>query len=257
MRPGRHSGILVPQFGINDLIRPSGGYNRQVTNIGYYWAPNDYIDLTARLDWFANRYSSTASAGQYRWLNRFMTGSAGVNQQREVGGSTGLAVRWDHRQTFDLSTSLNLELQLRQQHDGAPATTRIDPLQNTQQITSSLNFSKRYGWGTSPGRQPAAETSPRERPAAAPGGHAVAGADRDRRGHHLVAGPQLHQQHQLRDTGRTLLQVSSAGGLDTIALTGDSRVTAFNFDTPIRLGVVQLVELAPGDRRRRPRAGTR
>ena len=24
----------------------------------------------------------------------------------------------------------------------------IDPLQNTQQITSSLNFSKRYGWGT-------------------------------------------------------------------------------------------------------------
>jgi lipopolysaccharide assembly outer membrane protein LptD (OstA) len=36
-RPGRRSGILVPQFGINDIVRPNGGYNRQVTNIGYYW----------------------------------------------------------------------------------------------------------------------------------------------------------------------------------------------------------------------------
>jgi lipopolysaccharide assembly outer membrane protein LptD (OstA) len=42
LRPGRHSGILIPQFGINDLVRPTRSYNRQVTNIGYYWAPNDY-----------------------------------------------------------------------------------------------------------------------------------------------------------------------------------------------------------------------
>ena len=56
-------------------------------------------------------------------------------------------MRWDHRQNFDLSTSLNLNLNY-------ASSTRvirqnaIDPLQNTQQITSSLNFSKRYGWGT-------------------------------------------------------------------------------------------------------------
>ena len=42
VRPGRRSGILVPQFGLNDLVRPTRTYNRQITNIGYYWAPNDY-----------------------------------------------------------------------------------------------------------------------------------------------------------------------------------------------------------------------
>ena len=44
LRPGRHSGMLIPQFGINDIVRPTDDYNRQVTNIGYYWAPNDYFD---------------------------------------------------------------------------------------------------------------------------------------------------------------------------------------------------------------------
>src|SRR6185503_17147820 len=32
VRPGRRSGILVPQFGLNDLVRPARSYNRQVTN---------------------------------------------------------------------------------------------------------------------------------------------------------------------------------------------------------------------------------
>ena len=89
VRPGRHSGILVPQFGLNDLVRPTRTYNRQITNIGYYWAPNDYIDLTARLDWFANRYVQYGMAGQYRWLNRFITGSAAFNEQRQVGWGLG------------------------------------------------------------------------------------------------------------------------------------------------------------------------
>ena len=35
-----------PQFGINDLVRHTRSYNRQVTNVCYYWAPNDYFDLT-------------------------------------------------------------------------------------------------------------------------------------------------------------------------------------------------------------------
>ena len=236
MRPGRHSGILVPQFGINDLIRPSGGYNRQVTNIGYYWAPNDYIDLTARVDWFANRYLQYGVSGSYRWLNRFMTGSAGVNQQREVDGSTGLAVRWDHRQTFDMATSLNLSFNY------ASNTTvlkdnALDPLQNTQQITSQLNFSKRYAWGTlSLGgnrRQDLTSGNVQQLlPAITLSPVPIAiGAD-------LTWSPGLSFTNNINTdapTG-TLLQVSSVGGVDTIALTSDSRVTAFNFDTPIRLG---------------------
>ena len=55
-RTGRRSGILIPRFGLNDIVRQNPGYNRQITNVGYYWAPNDYFDVTAKLDWFSNRY---------------------------------------------------------------------------------------------------------------------------------------------------------------------------------------------------------
>jgi sec-independent protein translocase protein TatC len=235
MRPGRHSGILVPQFGINDLIRPSGGYNRQVTNIGYYWAPNDYIDLTGRVDWFANRYLQYGVAGSYRWLDRFMTGSAGVNQQREVDGSTGLAVRWDHRQTFDMATSLNLSFNYAS-NTTVIKNNALDPLQNTQQITSQLNFSKRYGWGTltlggnrrqdlSSGNVqqllPAITLSPVP---------LAIGSD-------LTWSPGLSFTNNINSDAPagTLVQITP-GGLDTIPLTTDSRVTAFNFDTPVRFG---------------------
>ena len=64
MRPGRRSGILIPRFGINDLVRPTSGYRRHVSNIGYYFAINDYLDLQASLDWFSGSY--TAINGQVR-----------------------------------------------------------------------------------------------------------------------------------------------------------------------------------------------
>ena len=236
MRPGRHSGILIPQFGINDLVRPTRGYNRQVTNIGYYWAPNDYLDLTARLDWFSDRYVQYGVTGQYRWLDRFVAGTMGFNQQRQVGGGSGLALRWDHRQQFDLSTSLNLDFNYasdtRVIRDNA-----IDPLQNTQQITSSLNFSKRYGWGTltlggnrrqditDGGVQqllPAVTVSP------AP---LALGSD-------ITWSPGLSfTNNTTSDPDRdSLFQVLPGGAIDTIPLDASTRATALNFDTPVRFG---------------------
>jgi sec-independent protein translocase protein TatC len=241
VRPGRRSGILIPQFGINDLVRPSGGYNRQVTNVGYYWAPNDYIDVTGRLDWFANRYLQYGVTGQYRWLNRFVSGTLGFNEQREfardgAGGGSSVAVRWDHRQTFDLSTSLNLNLNY-------ASSTRIirqnavDPLQNTQQITSSLNFSKRYGWGTltlgGNRRQSLSDGSVQQLlPALTLSPVPIAlGSD-------ITWSPGLSFTNNTTSSTRLdrLLVVLPVGGLDTIAQSGSSRTTALSFQTPVRFG---------------------
>src|SRR6185295_10792932 len=124
VRPGRRSGILVPQLGLNDLVRPTRTYNRQITNVGYYWVPNDYLDFTGRLDWFANRYV-----------------------QYGISGGSGLTLRWDHRQQFSLSSTLNFNINYAS-NTAVIRGNAIDPLQNTQQITSSLNYSKRFGWGT-------------------------------------------------------------------------------------------------------------
>src|SRR5690606_6328506 len=104
LRPGRRSGILVPQFGLNDIVRPSGGYERQVTNIGYYWAASDYIDLLGRMDWYSGRYVQVGLQSDYRWLNRFMSGSLALDRTWETEGSSSFGARWSHRQEFSLAT---------------------------------------------------------------------------------------------------------------------------------------------------------
>jgi sec-independent protein translocase protein TatC len=236
VRPGRRSGILVPQFGLNDLVRPTRGYNRQVTNIGYYWAPNDYMDLTARLDWFANRYVQYGVTGQYRWLNRFMSGSVGFNEQRQVGGGSGLTFRWDHRQQFNLSTSLTFDVN----YASSTAVIRnnaIDPLQNTQQITSSLNYSKRLSWATltlgGNRRQSLTDGSVQQLlPAVTLSPVPIAiGSD-------ITWSPGLSftnntTKNPLADT---LLRALPGGLFDTLLLDATQRVTAVSFDTPLRIG---------------------
>ena len=236
MRPGRHSGILIPQFGFNDLVRPTRSYNRQLSNVGYYWAPNDYLDFTARLDWYSNRYVQYGVGGQYSWINRFIDGSVAYSKQDQSGGSSSTTVRWDHRQTFDLSTSLNLDLNYAS-NTAVIRRNAIDPLLNTQQITSSLNFSKRYGWGTvtlgGNRRQSLSDGSVQQLLPAL----TVSPASIDL-GSNITWSPGLSLTNNT--TSKTVLpslvRILPGGLLDTIVQTGNSRTTALNFDTPVRFG---------------------
>jgi lipopolysaccharide transport LptD-like protein len=236
MRPGRHSGILIPQFGFNDLVRPNRSYNRQISNIGYYWAPNDYVDLTARLDWYSNRYVQYGVGGQYSWINRFLDGSVAFSKQQQTGGSSATTLRWDHRQTFDLSTSLNLDLNYAS-NTSVIQRNAIDPLLNTQQITSSLNFSKRYGWGTltlgGNRRQSLSDGSVQQLLPAL----TISPASIDL-GSNITWSPGLSFTNNT--TSKTPLnpriEILPLGGLDTIAQTGSSRTTALDFQTPVRIG---------------------
>ncbi|HEU5304793.1 MAG TPA: twin-arginine translocase subunit TatC [Gemmatimonadales bacterium] len=236
MRPGRHSGILIPQFGFNDLVRPTRSYNRQITNLGYYWAPNDYLDFTGRLDWYSNRYVQFGLGGQYTWLNRFMRGSVAFSRQHQSGGGSSTALRWDHRQTFDLSTSLNFDINYAS-NTSIVRRNAVDPLLNTQQITSSLNFSKRYGWGTltlgGNRRQSLSDGSVQQLLPAL----TISPASIDL-GSNITWSPglSLTNNTNTKTPLDPLVQVLPGGGLDTIAQTGSSRTTAFNFDTPIRFG---------------------
>ena len=235
-RPGRRSGILVPQFGINDIVRPNGGYNRQVTNVGYYWAPNEYFDLTARLDWYANRYTQYGIAGQYRWLNRFVTGSVAYNRTSENTGQRTTNIRWDHRQSFNLNTTLNLNFNYAS-NSNVVRRNAIDPLLSTQNITSALNFTRRFGWGslTLGGNRrqslndrsvttqfPALTISPKP-------------IDLSR---NITWSPSVRfTRDEAKNTPHGFFVVANAlGGLDTVAATEDTRVSAFNLDTPLRFG---------------------
>src|SRR5215204_3696421 len=235
MRPGRHSGILIPQFGFNDLVRTNPGYNRQIANIGYYWAPNEYIYLTARLDCYSNRYLQYGIAGQYNWINRFVDGALAFSRQLETEGGSSATVRWDHRQTFDLSTSLNLDLNYAS-NTSIINRNAVDPLLNTQQITSSLNFSKRYGWGTvtlgGNRRQSLSDGSVQQLLPALTISPASIALSSD-----ITWSPGLSFTNNT--TSKTPLAsfilVRPGGGLDTVEQTGSGRITAFAFETPLRL----------------------
>ena len=154
-----------------------------------------------------------------------------------MGGGSGLALRWDHRQTFDLSTSLNLNFNYAS-NTRVVRQNAIDPLQNTQQITSSLNFSKRYGWGTlTLGGNRRQDITDGGVPAAPAGADRLAGAARARRrtspGRRVSASPTTRPRIPTRDS---LFRVLPGGAIDTIALDAGTRVTALNFDTPLRFG---------------------
>ena len=236
-RPDRHSGILIPQFGINDIVRPDGGYNRQFTNIGYYWAPNDYVDVTARFDWYANRYSQFGLRTAYRWLDRFIDGELALATQNEADGGRSNRIRWAHRQRFDLRTTLNLNLDY-------VTDTRIvdrnavDPLLNTRQITSQLNFTRRFNWGqVSLGgsrRQSLSDNSVTQQfPSVA-----VSPKPFDF-GRNLTWSPSgtFTLDQQLRQPLGDVIVAGPGGvGIDTLRPTRDQRTAALRLTTPLRIG---------------------
>ncbi|HEY4100262.1 MAG TPA: twin-arginine translocase subunit TatC [Gemmatimonadales bacterium] len=145
-KPGRRSGILIPRFGFNDIVRPTRTYNRQITNIGYYWAPNDYMDLTGHLDWYANRYTQYGADFNYRWLNQFVTGGLHVNEQVTSDGSIDRTINWVHAQQFSASTSLNVSFNYASNSQVLQANA-LDPLLSTQLITSQVALKKSFRWG--------------------------------------------------------------------------------------------------------------
>lgn len=236
-RPGRHSGILVPRIGISDVVRPTSSYERQITNIGYYWAASDYFDLTARFDWLDQRYSTLGVLAQYRWNDRFTTGSLGLSRQWESGGGRSTGIIWDHHQVFSLNSSLNLSLNY-VTNSSIVKSNAVDPLLTTQQITSALNYTHRYLWGTftlgGNMRQsiqdnsltmqlPAITLSPKPLNI----GNSVTWSP----GFSLTT----QWESNIPIAGSTPI-FRPDGSVDSLTLNRDSRTTTLNLETPLRIG---------------------
>lgn len=120
-RPGRHSGILSPQFGLSDVVRNSPTYRRNVDHVGYYWAPNDYYDVASWLDWRSGAGGTDIDPGwlrlnmdfNYKVLSRFLGGRVGAAYTTQNDGSDNKAVSWSHNESFGrnntLTTNINFE----------------------------------------------------------------------------------------------------------------------------------------------------
>ena len=236
IRPGRRSGVLIPQFGIADIIRTSSGYQRQITNIGYYWATNEYLDVTARVDWFSGRYVQFGASAQYNILDRVLSGSAEVSRQEQSGGGGATSLRWDHRQQFNLSTSLTFNINY-VSNSFVVRDNALDPLRNTQLVSSSANLTRRFRWGqltlganrrqnlsdnSSQSLLPSLDLAPKPLDIA--------------RNITWSPGFTLRNELNSRTPLPDVLVVGPDGTLDTLSQTGSSRSTTMNLATPFRFG---------------------
>jgi len=148
IRPGRRSGVLVPGFGPNDLVRPNRSYSRHFTNVGYYWVVNNYADLLGSVDWYAGQNLTTHGDLRYHWLDRFVTGSFSYSRVDQLSApGTASQISWTHQQSFDSRTHFNASVNYAT--SGTVLTQNsVDPFLATAQLTSQVNFDKRFEWGT-------------------------------------------------------------------------------------------------------------
>ncbi len=156
LRTGRRSGFLTPHFGISELVRNSPSYRRHVENVGYYFALNDYTDLTTWLDWRSSARASLDDPGwtryssvfRYNWLDRFVVGSFGLSYQSLSNNTTNTAISWQHQQDFSLTSHLNMNINY-ETSTAIQQTTYPNPYAVLATISSQLNYQQALGRPTS------------------------------------------------------------------------------------------------------------
>jgi len=236
IRPGRRSGVLVPQFGLNDLVRPTRAYQRHIANLGYYWVPNDYVDLLGRASWYSNRYVQFSGLLQYRWLDRFIQGNFSYSRMANLDQSgTSTQLSWYHNQSFDSRTKLNAAVNYATSAQVIQQNT-VDPFLSTAQLSSQANFQKQFSWGTvnlggsrSQNLSTALVSQAFPTVSLTPSPINIT--------HSLTWSPGISYTNQqtFHNADNPLLALLPTG-IDTLSQFFDSRQTAFAFQTPVRIG---------------------
>ena len=143
---GRASGILTPRFSVNDIVRSSAGYSRRLSNLGFYWAINDYADASAALDWWADNYVGVTGTLNYSWLRQFLRGGVNFRNFWQEDGSTTVAFSTSHNWEMDERTRFQVRASYASSTDFVRDNS-FDPREVTQSIDSQGGINRRFDWG--------------------------------------------------------------------------------------------------------------
>ena len=144
---GRRSGLIPPQFGINDIVRNSPTYHRHISNFGWYQVLGDYADVQGTMDWYAQSFWDFNARMSYRWLDRFLAGGFSYQSLHEVGGSTSQRITWYHQQQFSQSSSLSAGIDYASS-SSVISRNAVDPVLAVATIDSRVNYQQTFGWGS-------------------------------------------------------------------------------------------------------------
>src|SRR6266542_365078 len=236
IRGGRRSGILFPRFGLNDLVRPTRHYARHVSDFGYYFALNDYIDVLVSGDWFADRYVQFHGQAQYHWIDRFMDGSLTYSRMSQIDHpGVNSRIGWNHSQRFSSRTSFNAHVDY-STNGTLIQRNSLNPWEVTARIGSSLNFDKRFSWGAlNIGGTRSQDLSTANISQSFPSISLTPSAVNITPWMTWSPGFNFTNDQQFHQANGVLL-VPGGATPDTLKLFNDTRRTTMNISTPLRLG---------------------
>lgn len=156
LREDRQSGVLTPGFGRRPLSFGSTTTEWEVRNLGYYFAPSDYWDLTLAADLRQQTGWVGRAAFDYAWRYHFNGAIEGRVQNRQEGDLNQRAWWLSLRHRQQLSDSANLQgsgtFQGSQDFQRDNGTNLDDRLNRT--LRSNIRYDKRWrdaGWSLSAG----------------------------------------------------------------------------------------------------------
>ncbi len=117
-KSGRRSGIITPSFG------ESAEFGRYLSHFGYYWAINDYTDLTTTADWWTRGKYDIKTGFRYNVRYEFQGSVYGSYAYQATGQpgdpnrqiSTNWAFQMNHQQTIDPNTQLTASVSMSSQN---------------------------------------------------------------------------------------------------------------------------------------------
>jgi len=151
----RKSGWIMPSFGNRSV---SGTY---IDDLGYYWAPNEYMDIKTLIDFQDKRGLYVNSLLRYKkqsgnnWYNYHMHGSIfyedkkilldGIEDFNYLFNSDSTRtiknIRIQHNQSFDPTQDLSINYNYKSEKD----VYEFDLLKRLEQnLSSSFNYNKRW-----------------------------------------------------------------------------------------------------------------
>jgi lipopolysaccharide assembly outer membrane protein LptD (OstA) len=104
-KSGRQSGIIIPSYG------ESNSQGRFLRHLGYYWATNDYCDLSGSLDYYERSGFLMSARGRYNWryhLSGTLDGSY-TSQHFENQIKKRWEIKAGHDQQIDPYTRLRID----------------------------------------------------------------------------------------------------------------------------------------------------
>ena len=147
MKRGRRSGLLMPEFGMNDIVRNSTGYERHLSNLGFYWAINDYMSARGTFEWFSGNWTAAEGALSYRWLRQFLQGGMTVKQYWRESGRRDLTLNTQNSWQPDERTRLNVSGNYATSTDFVRRNS-FDPRELNRQITMNASANRSFDWGS-------------------------------------------------------------------------------------------------------------